>query len=70
MPGTTAKECYKRGKLLKLKSASEEDARDLSLRLINEDANAMTQKKTQLAIQKFIIAKLEKQKSMTLATVN
>ena len=34
IPGTTAKQCYKRGKLLKLNSISESEAKDQSLKLL------------------------------------
>lgn len=69
IPGTTAQECYARGKLLKLRKASAEAARINSLRLINESANSINQKKIPLAIQKFIGDKLKREGKVSLAQV-
>lgn len=60
LPGTTKEDCYKRGKLLKIKKLSEEQSRNISQKLIEESTNNLSQKKIQLAIQKFIVQKIRK----------
>jgi hypothetical protein len=50
IPGTTPKECYNRGKQLKLKSSNEEDARFLSRKLIGEASHTFTDKKVAIAL--------------------
>lgn len=65
IPGTTPKECYYRGKQLKLKSSNEEDARTLSRKLIGEASHTFTDKKVAIALQKFINAKIEKNQTLS-----
>jgi hypothetical protein len=70
IPGTTPKLCYYRGKALKIRKQSEEQARNTSLKLIQESAKNMGEQKIKLAIQKFIVEKIKKDKRLSLAQVN
>ena len=60
IPGTTAKECYNRGKALNLKKSTDEEARTLSRKLISEKSHSLTDKKVAIALEKFIVSKLDK----------
>ena len=59
IPGTTAKQCYTRGKELKLKKVTADEARVRSRKLIGEQSKQVVDKKVMFALQKFILQKLE-----------
>lgn len=59
LEGTTARQCYERGKALGLKKLSADEARDRSLKLISEQTKLLTDKKVTIALQKFIVSKME-----------
>ena len=61
IPGTTAKDCHRRGKALKLKLVTDEEAKKISRQLNTATSSSLSNKKVSMALQKFILAKLEKQ---------
>jgi len=59
IPGTTAKDCHKRGKALNLKKSTEDEAKNLSRKLNQMTASSsLSSKKVSMALEKFILAKL------------
>ena len=55
LEGTTARECYERGKVLGLKKLSADEARERSRKLLSEQTKQLTDKKVTFALQKFIL---------------
>lgn len=58
--GTTAKQCYERGKVLGLKKLSIEECRAKSLKLVSQNkTSSFSNKKVLYALKKFVLTKLE-----------
>lgn len=58
--GTTARMCYERGKVLKIKYFSVEDCKARSMKLASEQkTKSFSNKKVLYALRKFVISKLE-----------
>lgn len=58
IPGTTAKECYQRGKLLQLKKLNSDQSRAKSLQLLSDASHSLADKKVAIALQKYVLGKL------------
>lgn len=65
----TAKECYKRGKLLKLKKISEQESRAISKSLLLDQKSNINEKKVEIALKRFVDQKLEIEKKISKETV-
>ena len=55
LEGTTARQCYDRGKQLGIKKLSADEARERSRKLLSEESKQLTDKKVAFAVQKFIL---------------
>ena len=60
LPGTTAKQCYKRGKQLGLKKKSEDELRAYSKVLISAQSEGFISHKFSIAFKNFILSRFLK----------
>jgi hypothetical protein len=54
----------RRGKALKLKKSTDEEARTISRKLISDASHSLSDKKVAIALEKFIVGKLDKSQNL------